>query len=122
MDAAVDRAAADEMGHADLRVEAFQEQGLTPDTVAVIERAPGVDVAAPALERMTYLSASLKQTPTTKLPPPVTVLGIDPVLEPQLHDMPLASGRLLSAADTNPPSSRRPWPARKVTGWGTRYL
>jgi len=99
MDAAVDRAAADEMGHADLRVEAFQEQGLTPDTVGVIERAPGVAVAAPALERMTYLSASLNQTATAKLPPPVTVLGIDPVREPQLHDMPLASGRLLTAAD-----------------------
>ena len=29
MDAAVDRAAADEMGHADLRVEALEEQGLS---------------------------------------------------------------------------------------------
>ena len=28
------------------------------------------------------------------------MLGIDPVLEPQLHDMPLASGRLLTAGDT----------------------
>ncbi len=29
----------------------------------------------------------------------MTVLGIDPVREPALHDMPLASGRLLTAAD-----------------------
>ena len=100
MDAAVDRAAADEMGHADLRVDALEERGLSQGTVKAIEQTPGVAVAAPALERRTYLSASPNQTPTAKLPPPVTVLGIDPVLEPRLHDMPLASGRLLAATDT----------------------
>lgn len=100
MDAAVDRAAADEMGHADLRVGALEERGLSQETVDLIKRVAGVSVAAPALERETYLSASPYLTPSTKLPPPVTVLGIDPVLEPQLHDMPLTSGRLLAASDT----------------------
>jgi putative ABC transport system permease protein len=100
MDAAVDRAAADEMGHADLRVGALEETGLSQQTVDLIKGAAGVSIAAPALERRTYLSASPNLTPSSKLPPPVTVLGIDPVLEPQLHDMPLASGRLLAASDT----------------------
>ena len=100
MDAAVDRAAADEMGHADLRVDALEERGLSQVTVDAIERTSGVSIAAPALERRTYLAAGPNQTATAKLPPPVTVLGIDPVLEPQLHDMPLASGRLLVAGDT----------------------
>ena len=100
MDAAVDRAAADEMGHADLRVGALEEQGLSPATIDLIKEVAGVAVAAPALERKTYLSASPSLTPSMKLPPPVTVLGIDPVLEPQLHDMPLASGRLLAAGET----------------------
>jgi putative ABC transport system permease protein len=100
MDAAVNKAAADEMGHADLRIEALEERGLTTATVAAIENAAGVAVAAPALERKTYESASLSQRPSLKLPPPVTVLGIDPVIEPQLHDMPLASGRLLAGTDT----------------------
>jgi putative ABC transport system permease protein len=99
MDAAVDRAAADEMGHAALRVQALEELGLSQATVDAIAQAPGVVVAAPALERMTYLSASLGQTPSAKLPPPVTVLGIDPVREPQLHDMPLAAGRALAPGD-----------------------
>ncbi|MFI5259017.1 MAG: FtsX-like permease family protein [Candidatus Limnocylindrales bacterium] len=100
MDAAVNRAAADEMGHADLRVQALEERGLSSATVAVVESAAGVAVAAPALERKTYESARLNQTPASQLPPPVTVLGIDPVREPQLHDMPLASGRLLAGGDT----------------------
>ena len=62
MDAAVNRAAADEMGHADLRVQALEERGLSQATVDVIARASGVSIAAPALERKTYLSASLSQT------------------------------------------------------------
>ncbi len=59
----------------------------------------GLSVAAPALQRKTYLAASLSQTATGKLPSPVTVLGVDPAAEPKLHDLPLASGRLLSATD-----------------------
>jgi putative ABC transport system permease protein len=99
MDAAVGRAAADEMGHADVRVQALEEAGLTQATLDVIAGLPGVSVAAPALERKTYLSVSLSQTASAKLPPPVTVLGIDPVMEPKLHDLPLAACRLLGAGD-----------------------
>jgi putative ABC transport system permease protein len=100
MDAAVERAAADEMGRATVRVEALEERGLGPDTRAIIAAVPGVGVAAPALERRTYLSAGLDLAPAGQLPAPVTVLGIDPVLEPQLHDMPLSEGRPLDATDT----------------------
>jgi len=99
MDSAVDKAAADEIGHADLRVRALEERGLSQATVDVIDHMAGVSVAALALERMTYLATSLTQTPSAKLPPPVTVLGIDPIQEPILHDLPLVSGRLLAAAD-----------------------
>ena len=99
MDAAVDRAAADEIGHAVLRVQALEERGLGPETVAAIGRVRGLSVAAPALQRKTYVAASLTQTTAGRLPSPVTVLGVDPVAEPKLHDMPLASGRLLSTSD-----------------------
>jgi putative ABC transport system permease protein len=99
MDAAVTRAASDEMGRAVLRVGALEEHGLSPTAVEVVERAAGVSVAAPALQRKTYLAVRPSQTPSAGLPAPVTVLGIDPVREPALHDMPLASGRLLTAAD-----------------------
>jgi putative ABC transport system permease protein len=99
MDAAVDKAAADEMGHADLRVQALQETGLSKETISAVESVPGVSIAAPALERKTYLSVSSNQTPSAQLPPPVTVLGIDPEREVMLHDLPLASGRHLSVGD-----------------------
>ena len=46
MDAAVEKAAADEMGHTDLRVQALEESGLSRDTVNVIAGAAGVSVAA----------------------------------------------------------------------------
>jgi putative ABC transport system permease protein len=97
MDAAVGKAAADEMGNADLRVEALEEAGLTQATSDVIAGLPGVAVAAPALERRTYLSVSPSQTASAQLPPPVTVLGIDPVAEPQLHNLPLDACRRLGA-------------------------
>jgi putative ABC transport system permease protein len=99
MDAAVDRAAADEIGHAVLRVQTLEERGLGPDTVAAIEGVRGVSVAAPALERKTYIAAGLTRTPAGRLPSPVTVLGVDPVAEPKLHDMPLVAGRPLASAD-----------------------
>ncbi|HEX7490623.1 MAG TPA: FtsX-like permease family protein [Candidatus Limnocylindrales bacterium] len=101
VDSAVDRAAADEIGRADLRVSALEEGGLTAATLQSISQIAGVAVAAPALERKTYLAASLSQTASAKLPPPVTVLGIDPVLEPKLHDMPLTRGHLLADGDAH---------------------
>ena len=47
----------DLVGRADLRVAAFGETGLSAETVATIAGTPGVAVAAPALERRTYLGA-----------------------------------------------------------------
>ena len=99
MDAAVDRAAADEMGRTDLRVGALEEQGLDQATARVIGGVAGVAVAAPALERKTYIAVASGRSQSDQLPPAVTVLGIDPVLEPQLHDLALKAGRALTAAD-----------------------
>ena len=101
MDAAVNRAAADEIGHAALRVDALEERGLSPEALQAIAHVAGVSVVAPALERKTYLAASPNQTASGELPQPVTVLGIDPVAEPQLHDIPLAGGVLLQADSKN---------------------
>ena len=83
----------DLVGRSDLRVAAFGETGLSADTVALIAGTPGVDVAAPALERRTYLAGSLDDA---TLPPPVTVLGVDPVLDARLHDLVLVAGSPLS--------------------------
>jgi len=84
------------VGSADLRVAAFGEDGLAETTVAAIAATPGVAVAAPALERRIYLAPQLAANPTTALPPPVTVLGIDPALDPRLHALTLTAGEALA--------------------------
>jgi putative ABC transport system permease protein len=99
MDAAVEQAAADELGNSVLRVQALEEKGLTAETVALIDGTAGVAVAAPALERKTYLDTDPDQSPLAPLPPPLAVLGVDPVREPKLHPLTLAEGRLLSTTD-----------------------
>ena len=97
--ASIDRTVRSLVGRADLRVEAFGPTGLGPDSLAAIQQAPGVTVAAPALERRTYLVPAIDDP--NAAPPPVTVLGIDPGPEASVHDLALASGAPLHAADTN---------------------
>jgi putative ABC transport system permease protein len=97
MDTAVNRAAADEIGHAAVRVDALEERGLSAATVQAISGVAGVQITAPALERKTYLAATPNRSSSAQLSPPVTVLGIEPVAEAQLHDLPLAAGVALPA-------------------------
>ncbi len=70
---------------------------MSADSVAAIADAPGVVVAAPVLERRTYLAPSTDNPDA--LPPPVTIIGIDPVLEARVRDLPVASGTALSGVD-----------------------
>jgi len=93
IESSIDRTVDDLVGRADLRVTAFQERGLSAETIATIAGTPGVDVAAPVLERRTYLRQELGD-PT--LPTPVTVLGIDPATDAQVHDLDLIEGAALA--------------------------
>jgi putative ABC transport system permease protein len=93
----IDRTVHDLVGRADLRIEAFGEGGLTADSLAAIEAAPGVTVAAPALQRRTYLAPAIDDA--TVAPAPITALGIDPAREPAVHDLTLSAGRPLSGPD-----------------------
>src|SRR5262245_9174123 len=101
VEASVQSTVRDLVGRADLRVAAFGETGLSPETVADVAGTPGVAVAAPALEQRTYLGAELGEG--TALPPPVTVLGIDPSVDGRLHDLALVAGSAL--ADPAEPSA-----------------
>src|SRR6476469_850667 len=94
--AAADRTVDALVGRADLRVGAFGEGGLGSERFAAITDTPGVEIVAPALERRTYLEGT---NPDGSLPPSVTVLGIDPVAEPRLHDLTLVEGSPLTVAD-----------------------
>src|SRR5439155_7316831 len=90
IDRSVDRTVRDIVGRADLRVAAFTERGLSDTTVQAVRDTPGVALAAPELGRRTFLAPSLQHGSALA---PVTVLGVDPQLDPRLHDIP-ASGTL----------------------------
>jgi putative ABC transport system permease protein len=97
IEASVNATVRDMVGRADLRVAAFGETGLSAETVDTIAATPGVAVAAPALEHRTYLVPPIAAG--TELPPPVTVLGIDPTLDGRVHDLALAAGSALASPD-----------------------
>jgi putative ABC transport system permease protein len=99
IESAVDRAVATRSGQADLRVTAFGETGLPSTTVEAIRRTDGVAVAAPTFEQRTYLGLELF-APGDELPPPVTVVGIEPAMESRLHDLSLEQGSGLAGADS----------------------
>ncbi len=90
IDRSVDRTVADLVGRADLRVAAFHESGLSRESLEAIRTTAGVDVAVPALERRIYLRRELGIV--GPLPPPVTVLGIDPLLDGRVHDLAIVEG------------------------------
>ena len=94
IEASIDGTVRELVGRAELRVAAFGESGLSGATVTTIAGTPGVAVAAPALERRTYLIPDLAAG--TALPPPVTVLGIDPAVDGQVHDLTLVAGSPLA--------------------------
>ena len=99
IDASVDSTVRGLLGRADLRVAALGEGGLSAETVRTIGSTPGIAVAAPALERRTYLQAVVPGAVGAALPPPVTVLGVDPATEALLHDLPLIAGSQLADPD-----------------------
>ena len=95
IETSVDRTVRDLVGRADLRVSAFGESGLGRETLGAIDATEGVGLAAPALERQTYLLAG----PSVGLPAAVTIVGIDPAREPQVHELTLAEGFGLTSGD-----------------------
>jgi len=95
VDSSVDRTVATMMGGAQLRIGAFAEGGLTEATQQQIAQTEGVSVAAPQVERRTYLG--VQQGRNGGLRPPVTVLGIDPILDPQVHPMQPVAGVALGS-------------------------
>ena len=98
IDASIDRTVVDVTGSADLRVEAFREVGLSAAALEAIEGTPGIEVAAPGLERRTFLGPG-QFGPGDALPEPVTILAIDPALEPAVRELVLVDGRALTEDD-----------------------
>ena len=98
IETSIDRTVRDIVGRADLRISAFRERGLADDTVEMIQNTPGVEILAPAVERRTYLGVVPGRVGPA-LPPPVTVLGIDPATDGRIRDVQLVVGAPLARAD-----------------------
>jgi putative ABC transport system permease protein len=97
IDHSIDRTVEDLVGSADLRVSAFQERGLSAKSVSAIRNTLGVRVAAPVVEQRTYLRPAIDST--TPVTAPVTVLGIDPVTDADIHDLHVVAGAPLLRRD-----------------------
>jgi putative ABC transport system permease protein len=91
----VQRAAEQLLGHASLRVRAFDDAGLTPRAVSSLRRLPGVSAGAAVSERRLTIST---------LPGPdeavfnLLAVGVDPADEPAVRSYQLLGGESLSAA------------------------
>ncbi|MFL5680769.1 MAG: FtsX-like permease family protein [Chloroflexota bacterium] len=96
IDRSIDRTVRDLVGAADLRVSSFDDAGLSPASVSAIRSALGVGVAAPQIERRSYLVREADTTTGTPDPAPlsapVAVLGIDPVVDAEIHDYHVVQG------------------------------
>ena len=97
IDRSIARTVEDLVGKADLRVSAFQERGLTAESVSAIRNTLGVRVAAPIVEQRTYLRPPIDAT--NPVAAPVTVLGIDPAVDHDIHDLHLVAGAQLLRRD-----------------------
>ena len=98
LDASIDRTVASMVGRADLRLTAFEEKGLSAGTLAELAGVGGIAALAPAIERKSFLGSQAGRPVQSA---PVTVLGIDPTVEPRVRDLPLARGKPL-AGDADP--------------------
>jgi putative ABC transport system permease protein len=87
LDASIDRTVRDIVGHADLRVSAFLEQGLSNASLKTISSTPGVATTAAAIEHRTFLDSQTGDPQAA-----VTVLGVNPATYPQVHDLALVAG------------------------------
>lgn len=94
LDAAIERTVHDLVGNADLRVSSFLERGLSDATVNSIRTMDGVTVAAPTIERRTFLSTASGTSGGA-----VTIIGIDPAPYLLLHPLQLVAGAPLARSD-----------------------
>ena len=107
---AVERAAREILGKAEIRVRAFDPAGFTPSAVQMLRRIPGVVTAAAVAQR---------RTPISTLPgddeivfDPVLAIGIDPADEALVRTYDLEQGSFLSSARPDEVLVNAAWAAR----------
>src|SRR5918992_445843 len=89
---AVSRAGAELLGHAELRVRALRDDGISARALDVLRSLPGVRLAAPVAERrLTVTTAPGPNEQVFSL----LVMGIDPELDPRIRPPQLVAGGAL---------------------------
>jgi putative ABC transport system permease protein len=115
----VARAAEELYGEADLRVRAFDDDGLSDASVTAIQGLPGVSVGAPLAERRLTLST---------LPGPdeqvftLLAVGVDPAAEAALGRPALVDGEPLDAAQPDGALVTATWAEDHALGIGDQLL
>ncbi|MFT4109620.1 ABC transporter permease [Propionicimonas sp.] len=84
-------------GKVDLTVTSAYNQPFRPDVVDTVLRVPQVQEASPGVQRAVPLPQS--SDVSADAPAQLMVVGIDLATAEQVHDYPLASGRMLTAGD-----------------------
>ena len=92
---AVERAAQEIFGKAELRVRAFETGGFDPRTVQRLRQIQGVQAAAPVAERRLLVTDPVKTAYN------LLVLGVDPADEAQVRTYDLEAGRFLTTTPTD---------------------
>jgi putative ABC transport system permease protein len=95
---AVERAAAEILGKAELRVRAFDPGGFEPRTVQMLRQTPGVKAAAPVAERRLLITT--RPGPDEKVFN-LLVLGVQPEDEALVRTYDLEAGTFLSSTPTD---------------------
>lgn len=95
---AVERAAAEILGKAELRVRAFDPGGFEPRTVQMLRQTPGVRAAAPVAERRLLITT--RPGPDEKVFN-LLVLGVQPEDEALVRTYDLEAGTFLSSTPTD---------------------
>jgi putative ABC transport system permease protein len=113
---AVDRAAREILGRAELRVRAFDTAGFTPRPITAMRKIPGVLTAAAVAERRIQLSTL--PGPGEKVFDPLLAIGVDPLEEARVRTYDLQAGSFLSAEQPSGVLVNAAWASRYGLGVG----
>lgn len=115
----VQRAAAQLLGNADLRVRAFDDAGLTPRGVSSLRRLSGVTASAPVAERR--LTVSTPPGPDEAVFS-LLAIGVDPADEQAVRSYPMVEGQPLAAGATDGVLLNASWAHDHGLGLGSQLL
>jgi hypothetical protein len=92
----IDKAVEVTLGRADLRLSAPDGATLSEDMLVTIRSVLGVAVGPAVEQRATLLPEDETAVPIGS---PVTILGIDPIVDGQIHDLDLVAGETITRRD-----------------------